>query len=112
MFQLLKTSFVEQAATLYCCLSSNSLIFSSVTSNLLLIPSEIKQKKTGGGDKRRTVSFRTTVITLIMYEWHPQMGREREQGKNIGRNYNNGIKFPKFDENYKTYIDRSGAGQL
>ena len=65
MLQLLKTSLVEQAVTLHCYLSSNFLIFSSVTSNLLLIPSEIKKKKTGRDTNRGTVSFRTAVIKLI-----------------------------------------------
>ena len=111
MFQLLKTSLVEQAVTLHCYLSSKFLIFSSVTSNLLLIPSEIKQKKTGGEINKGTVSFRTTVIKLI-HVWLASPngeGREREEAISIGRNCNSAIKFPEFEKNYKTYIDLSSS---
>ena len=44
-----------------------------------------------------------------MYDWHPQIGREREEAINIGRNCTSGIKFPEFDKNYKTYIDLSSS---
>lgn len=35
-----------------------------------------------------------------MYNWHPQMGRQKKEKKNIRRNYNNGVNFSKADEKY------------